>query len=115
MAKREIDNNLFDHGIFHVYENGPPYGASDKEISHPDFRLPDYLGKGKDVWIEHWGYNDNNIHYAKTKKFKLPIYKKLGVTLICTYEQTDIKNIDSILDRKPNKEYIQEGKINYEQ
>ena len=49
----------------------------------------------------------------KTKKFKLPIYKDMAITLICTYEKTDSGKIDSALSRKLKKEYIKEKEINY--
>lgn len=113
-SERDIDNYLFEKGISHAYEKELPYGCEEKETLHPDFYLPNYLGKDKDVYIEHWGYNENNIQYTKTKKFKMPIYKKLGITLVCTYEKSDTGKIDSILDRKLNKEYIKENEINFE-
>lgn len=113
-SERDIDNYLYDHGIMHAYERELPYGANDNEVLHPDFYLPDYLSKGKDVYIEHWGYNENNIQYTKTKKFKLPIYERLGITLICTDEKTDMTKIDTVLDRKLNKKFIKEGQINGE-
>lgn len=113
-SEREIDNYLFDHGIPHAYERTLSYGKTDKEILHPDFYLPNYLGEGKHVYIEHWGYNKNNIKYTETKKFKIPIYKELGITLICTYEETDMNDIESALDRKLNKDFITIGKINYD-
>lgn len=116
-AERDIDNYLFDNNISHVYERELPYGADPKEVLHPDFYLPDYLGKGKHVYIEHWGYNENNIKYTETKKFKMPIYERLckedGITLICTYEKTDSGKIDSVLERKLKKSNIKEGEINY--
>lgn len=71
-----------------------------------------YLGKDKHVYIEHWGYNENNISYTNTKKFKIEIYKKLGITLICTNEKKDASKIDSVLDRKLNKAFIKENQIN---
>lgn len=113
-SERDIDNYLFEHGISHAYERELPYGATDKEVLHPDFYLPNYLGDGKHVYIEHWGYNENNIQYTKTKKFKMPIYKKLGITLICTYEKTDMGKIDTVLDRKLNKAFIKLNQVNYE-
>ena len=112
-SEREIDNYLFEHDIPHAYEKSLPYGKTDKEVLHPDFYLPNYLGKGKHVYIEHWGYNENNLQYTKTKKFKVPIYEKLGITLICTYEKTDTADIDATLERKLNKDNIEENKINY--
>lgn len=44
----------------------------------------------------------------------MPIYKKLGITLICTYEKTDMGKIDTVLDRKLNKDFIKINHINYE-
>lgn len=112
-SERDIDNFLFENDIQHAYEKGLPYGASEKETLHPDFFLKDYLGKGKHVYIEHWGYNENNIQYTKTKKFKMPIYENLGITLICTYEKSDSGKIDTVLERKLNKQFIKENQINY--
>lgn len=113
-SERDIDNYLFEKEISHAYEKELPYGSGEKEILHPDFYLPNYLGKNKHVYIEHWGYNENNIQYTKTKKFKMPIYKNLGITLVCTYEKSDSGKIDSALDRKLNKTFIEENKINFE-
>lgn len=113
-SERDIDNYLFENGIQHAYEKELPYGAGNKDILHPDFYLPHYLGKGKHVYLEHWGYNENNIQYTKTKAFKMPIYKELGITLICTYEKTDTGKIDAVLERKLNKKFIKEGEINFE-
>lgn len=114
-SERDIDNYLFEHRISHAYERELPYGATEKEILHPDFFLPNYLGEGEHVYIEHWGYNENNLQYTKTKKFKLPIYKKLGITLVCTYEKTDMGKIDTVLDRKLNKSFIHIHEINGEE
>lgn len=114
-AEYMIDNYLYDHGIIHAYEKALPYGAEAKEELHPDFFLPDYLGKGKHVYIEFWGFNENNFSYMKSKKFKIAIYKNLGITLICTYEKTDIKDIEATLDRKLNKKFIKENEINFEE
>ncbi len=111
-SEREIDNYLFENGIPHAYEKALPYGKTEKEVLHPDFYLPNYLGSGKHVWMEHWGLNDNNIDYTKTKKFKISIYEKLGITLICTYEN-DMREIDAALERKLNKVNINENEINH--
>lgn len=114
-SERDIDNYLFEHGISHAYERELPYGASEKEVIRPDFYLPNYLGEGKHVYIEHWGYNENNIQYTKTKKFKIAIYKDLKITLVCTYEKTDVDKIDAVLDRKLNPHFIKENEINFEE
>lgn len=113
-SERDIDNYLFEHGIPHAYEKALPYGAAAKEVLHPDFYLPHYLGEGKHVYIEHWGYNENNLHYTKTKVFKISKYKELGITLVCTNEKTDSGDIDTILEQKLNKRFIKENQINFE-
>ena len=112
-SEREIDNYLFEKGIPHAYEKPISYGKTEKESLHPDFYLPNYLGEKKHVFIEHWGFDENNRDYTKTKKFKMPIYEKLGITLICTYEKTDAGNIEAALDRKLDKSNITEKEINF--
>ena len=114
-SEKLIDDYLFDNRIQHAYERAYYYGATEKEVLYPDFYLPNYLGEGKHVYIEHWGYNENNIQYTKTKKFKIGIYREKKVTLVCTYEKTDMGEIDSVLERKLNKNFIKEGQINYEE
>lgn len=118
-AEREIDNYLFENGIFHAYEKELPYGPNENEILKPDFYLPNYLGKGKHVYIEHWGYNENNIKYTNSKKFKMPIYHELCknkvITLINTYEKSDMSKIDTTLYRKLNIAFIKENESNFEE
>lgn len=113
-SEREIDNYLFEHNIPHAYEKALNYGETENEILHPDFFLKNYLGEGKHVYIEHWGYNENNFQYTKTKKYKMDIYKKAKVTLICTHEKVDTKDMEATLDRKLNKHYIKENEINFD-
>ena len=114
-SEREIDNYLFEHHIPHAYEAELSYGREKNETLHPDFYMPDYLGEGKDVYIEHWGYDENNIQYTKTKKFKMPIYREKGITLVCTYEKSDMGNIRATLNRKLAKENIIPNQINFEE
>ena len=108
-----IDEYLYKEKITHAYEKGIAYGQTAKEIIHPDFYLPDYLGPKKDVYIEYWGYNENNIQYTKTKKFKLNIYNENQITLICINEN-DTHEINTQLDRKLNKKNIKENQINFD-
>lgn len=112
-TEREIDNYLFSHNIKHIYEKPIPIGEDKDNIIHPDFCLPNYLGEGKDVYIEHWGYTDNE--YLKQQAFKLNQYRKLHLTVICTYEQEDTEDIETTLNQKLNKNFIKESKINGEQ
>ena len=113
-SERFIDDFLYENKIFHAYEKALPY-SREKDL-HPDFYLPNYLGEGMDVYIEHWGYNENNIDYTESKKFKMNIYKDLckkkKMTLICTYEKKDMGDIDAVLERKLNKDFIIPFEIN---
>lgn len=94
-SERDIDNYLFYHDIFHVYEKAFPIDDNPEHDLHPDFYLPKL-----DVYIEHWGYDESNVKYTEAKKYKLQKYKEFGITLICTHEKTDAKDIDTALDRK---------------
>jgi predicted nuclease of restriction endonuclease-like RecB superfamily len=111
-AEREIDNYFFTHNIPHIYEKPIPIGMEKSDIIHPDFCLPNYLGQDKDVYIEHWGYE--NEEYLQQQKYKLEQYKKLHLTVICTYENEDSADIETTLMQKLNKQFIKEGEINYE-
>lgn len=112
--ERDIDNYLFEHNIKHIYEKGLPYGKNKKDIIHPDFCLPNYLGKGKDVYFEHWGIeqdNPNFPNYKEIKNFKNQKFKDLKVTVVST-NKDDVKDINTTLDRILKKENIKEHKIN---
>ena len=110
-SEKIIDDYLFEHNIRHCYEKPWPYGNSKKEVLHPDFCLLDYLGPGKHVYIEHWGYDDNNRDYTKTKKFKMEKYRASGkITLVSTCEK-DQNDFESRLDQILDKDYIIEGTV----
>lgn len=94
-SERDIDNYLFYHDIFHVYEKAFPIDDNPEHDLHPDFYLPKL-----DVYIEHWGYDESNIKYNEAKNYKIQKYREASVTLICTHEKTDAKDIDTALDRK---------------
>ncbi|WP_251548305.1 hypothetical protein [Pumilibacter intestinalis] len=102
-SEREIDNYLFSNKIAHAYEKAL---TIDGETFHPDFYLPELK-----VYIEHWGYDESNYEYTRTKNYKIEKYRKKGITLICTHEKTDTKDIEATLDRK--LESYEEGKINF--
>lgn len=110
-AEREIDDYLFSHNIPHIYEKPVYYDKNKEDIIHPDFCLPNYLGQGKDVYIEHWGSDDPE--YKKQQIFKLIIYKKMKFTVVCIYEGVDTQDIQATLNRKLNKAFIVLGKINF--
>ena len=94
-SERDIDNYLYYHNIRHAYEKALPIDEKVEHDLHPDFYLPDI-----DVYIEHWGYDEDNEEYSEIKDYKLKIYKEKKITLICTDEQKDAGNIDATLERK---------------
>ena len=104
-SKRDIDNYLYNHNIRHAYEN-TLYTDEDIPI-HPDFYLPDH-----NAYIEHWGYGKEKKGYTLTKIKKLLYYRRSGLTVICTYENTDAEDIESALDYKLN--HFTTGKVNFD-
>ena len=102
-SERDIDNYLFEHKIAHAYEKALPING---EIFKPDFYLKDL-----DVYIEHWGYDETNKEYTSRKEYKIPKYKEKGITLICTYEATDMQDVETSLQIK--LESYKKGEINF--
>lgn len=104
-SEREIDNFLDKYHIIHHYERELPIDDNPEHSIHPDFYLPI-----QDIYIEHWGI-ENDIGYQETMDYKINIYKKLGITLICTYENEDTEDFEGTLKRK--LKYCKKGEINY--
>ena len=104
-SEREIDNYLDKNHIRHYYEHEVSLDGSKENTIHPDFYLPDI-----DVYIEHWGMQDD-AYYNESMNHKLEIYKKLKLTLICTYENSDSADIESALNRK--LKFYKKHQINY--
>ena len=111
-SERDIDNYLFENGIPHAYERAFMPESDKGVVLRPDFTLPNYNGSGKNVIIEHWGYNENNIEYTKSKKYKINIYKKEKATIICTTEK-DIQDYKVSLKRKLSS--FEYDKINFDE
>lgn len=99
-----IDNYLFGHNIRHIYEKPFPIDENSEHDLHPDFYLPEL-----DIYIEHFGITGNK-KYEETKEYKLPLYRKAGITLICTTGK-DINNLSANLERK--LKFYKKGEINY--
>lgn len=112
MAEQTIDNYLCRHAIFHGYELPLAIGIG-REPLKPDFCLKNYLGEGKDVYIEYFGM-EGDPEYDKKTAYKMPIYREKGITLICLYRKEDGHNLEFALDQKLDKDNIEEGKIHYE-
>lgn len=83
-----IDNWLYMAEIVHAYERKLPV----EEDVYSDFYIP--TGK---VYIEFWGY-ENNEKYLARKKVKQDIYEKYGFNLIELTEK-DVSNLDDVLPR----------------
>lgn len=111
-AERDIDNYLYENNIFHGYEQ--PLDVGTVKPLKPDFCLKNYLGEGKDVYLEYFGY-ENSPKYDKRTKYKMPLYKEKRITLICMYAKTDLKNLIFALKTKLNKNKIKENEINYQE
>ncbi len=91
-----IDNWLYMSEIVHAYERKLPV----EEELYCDFYLP--VGK---IYIEYWGYEDNEKYQAR-KKVKQDIYHKYEFNLI-ELDESDIQNLDDILPKKLLKFGIQ--------
>ena len=104
-SERDIDNYLFEHKIAHAYEKALVLENGAVTLK-PDFYLKD-----KDLYIEHWGYDESNKEYTTRKEYKLPLYKKAGITLIQTTEK-DMQDVETSLEIKL-KTY-KKGEINPE-
>lgn len=110
-AEEVISNYLDKNGISYTYEPKWFYGKNDDDYLLPDFCLRNYLGNGKNVYLEYFGYDDSK-QYSDRKRYKLELYEKSDITLICFYN-TDRADLSSALDRKLNKNLIEEGRINF--
>ena len=106
-SERDIDNYLFDHEIRHVYEKELHTG--DGTSIKPDFYLYD-----SDIYLEHWGFGKEKKGYTEIKDFKMDFYRTQSYTVICTYEKTDARNIEGVLDYKLNNRNIKKNTINFE-
>lgn len=104
-SERDIDNYLFEHKIAHAYEKALVLENGAVTLK-PDFYLKD-----QDLYIEHWGYDESNKEYTTRKDYKLPLYKKAGITLIQTNEK-DMQDVETSLEIKL-KSY-KKGEINPE-
>ena len=100
-----IDNYLYSKGIQHAYEKPYPVDENKEHDIHPDFYIPFLKDEkdniiAKDIYIEHFGYGDENKKYKEQKNYKLNIYKKDKLTVICTTEKDINDGCSNTLDRK---------------
>ncbi len=110
MAEQAIDNYLCEHAIFHGYEL--PLDVGTEKPLRPDFCLKNYLEEGKNVYLEYFGLK-GQPKYDEETAYKIDLYRKNHITVICMYPKTDSKNLNFSLSLKLQKEKIKEGEINY--
>ena len=70
-----IDDWLYREDIKHAYEK-----KIDIDETHditPDFYIPEYNGI-KNIYVEFWGYGEENIQYQKRKEYKTNLYPELA-------------------------------------
>ena len=116
-SEQMICDFLTDHNIIFFYEK-PLYYSDYKKPLKPDFYIkgPIIIG-GRilyDFYIEHLGgltWKDpiKRNNYINTLAYKMDIYEREGITLLCTYED-DMQNINKSLLEKLKK--IKKGRIN---
>lgn len=95
--EKMIDDYLFKKGISHAYEKAVPIDDNPEHDIHPDFCLPGFLD-GNDVYIEHFGFDQGGDKYANGNAYKIEQYKKLKLTVVCTYE-SDMNDVDANVER----------------
>ena len=112
--EQQIDNWLHDNDIQHGYET--PVNVGTEKPLRPDFYLKNYLGEKKDVYIEYFGLK-GNPKYDEETRYKIELYKKKKLTVICLYPNPDGRNINFALQSKliDDKNKIKVNQINYEQ
>lgn len=111
ISEQVIDDWLCEQTIFHAYE--APLDIGEDKPLKPDFCLKNYLGKGKDVYIEYFGLK-GQPKYDEQTAYKMKHYKRLGITLVCLYPR-DSKNLKFALQQKLNKDRIKINQINFEE
>jgi len=114
-----ISNYLFKNGIRFEYEREFPHPVNSpgRNVYRPDYYLPDL-----DVYIEHFGINENGEtrpgidkdKYNKDKVWKIKAHQECGSNLIQTFSYESKKGLESVLDSKL-RQYCELNDINFEE
>ena len=113
IGERDVANFLFKHGIEFEYEPNVEWSDNKNKEYQPDFYLPKY-----DIYIEHWGLNENNQvphwfrkenesiedaskKYLDIMQWKLDQFKKHNKLLVqvWSYEKNSGKLIENLKKR----------------
>lgn len=102
-----IDNWLYSSGIKHAYER--KIDVSEIQDLTPDFYIPEYNGT-KDIYVEFWGYGEENKKYQQIKEYKMSVYPELVKRDNIAVVYLNKKEIDN--DKYKTKiKYAEQGKI----
>ena len=112
--EQAIDNWLFEKGIKHGYEIPLDVGA-DKPI-RPDFCLKDFFGNNHDLYLEYFGMKGDADYDQKTA-YKMNIYKKKKISVLCLYPNRDSKNIKFALQKYliNERNSLKANRVNFEE
>ena len=69
-----IDNWLYSENIKHAYEK--KIYIDETTFITPDFYISEYKGI-KDIYVEFWGYGEENKKYQNIKEYKMKLYPDL--------------------------------------
>lgn len=102
-----IDDYLYRENIQHAYEK-----KIDIDETHditPDFFIPEYKGT-KNIYIEFWGYGEENLQYKKRKEYKINLYPNLVEKENIAVVYLNKKDVETDNFKKKIK-YAEQGKI----
>lgn len=102
-----IDDWLYREDIKHAYEK-----KIDIDETHditPDFFIPEYKGT-KNIYVEFWGYGEENAQYKKRKEYKTNLYPDLAKKENIAVVYLTKKDVETDNFKKKIK-YAEQGKI----
>ncbi len=102
-----IDDWLYREDIKHAYEK-----KIDIDETHditPDFFIPEYKGT-KNIYVEFWGYGEENAQYKKRKEYKTNLYPELAIKENIAVVYLTKKDVETDNFKKKIK-YAEQGKI----
>lgn len=102
-----IDDYLYREGIKHAYEK-----KIDIDETHditPDFFIPEYNGI-KNIYVEFWGYGEENVEYTRRKEYKTNLYPTLVAKENISVVYLNKKDVETDNFKKKIK-YAKQGEI----
>lgn len=102
-----IDDYLYREGIKHAYEK-----KIDIDETHditPDFFIPEY-NNTKNIYVEFWGYGEENAQYKKRKEYKTNLYPGIVEKENIAVVYLTKKDVETDNFKKKIK-YAEQGKI----